>query len=311
MRRRDIDTARWDDCIQRAANGCAYAYSWYLDAMAPRWDALVGGDYEAVFPLAWNRKLVLCRQLYQPFLAQQHGLFGLEAPTPALLHDFLLAAAAHFRRIHISVNSANPPVAVPGFSFEPRDNYQLDLQRPYEEIRAGYQRSLRKHLNKAKACGFVHDNTVSLADFLALYQTDLGQKVPFGERDYGRIAQMMQAAMTHRCGYLIGLRDPDGTLCMAGFYLHSHGLVINLMSATTPAGRQLCAKHYMIDHIIRIHAGTPTILDFEGSSIPSIAEFFRSFGSRSVPYYAVTYDGLPAWLMMGRKLLKVLRGARR
>ncbi|MBK8472915.1 MAG: hypothetical protein IPL33_12555 [Sphingobacteriales bacterium] len=47
----DIDRLRWDDAITRAANSLPYAYSWYLDIVAPHWDALVTDDYSAVMPL--------------------------------------------------------------------------------------------------------------------------------------------------------------------------------------------------------------------------------------------------------------------
>ncbi|MBK7337672.1 MAG: hypothetical protein IPJ00_16600 [Saprospirales bacterium] len=45
-----IDRARYDACIAQAANGMPYAFSWYLDQIAGKWDVLVSGDYEAVCP---------------------------------------------------------------------------------------------------------------------------------------------------------------------------------------------------------------------------------------------------------------------
>ena len=53
---KEIDKAKWDVCITNAPNGLIYGYSFYLDCMARRWDALVLGDYEAVMPLTWNKK---------------------------------------------------------------------------------------------------------------------------------------------------------------------------------------------------------------------------------------------------------------
>ena len=56
LTRREIDTTKWDHCIDTAGNGLIYAYSFYLDHMARNWDALVLNDYEAVMPLTWNSK---------------------------------------------------------------------------------------------------------------------------------------------------------------------------------------------------------------------------------------------------------------
>ena len=74
--RHEIDTARWDACINRAANPLIYGFHFYLDHMAAgRWDALILGDYEAVMPLTWRRKYGI-RYLYQPPYTQQTGIFS-------------------------------------------------------------------------------------------------------------------------------------------------------------------------------------------------------------------------------------------
>ena len=69
-----IDKSKWDNCIDTAANGLVYGYSFYLDAMAKHWDALVLDDYEAVMPLTWRKKFGI-RYLYQPAFTQQLGIF--------------------------------------------------------------------------------------------------------------------------------------------------------------------------------------------------------------------------------------------
>ena len=71
----NIDKVKWDKCIDTASNGLIYAYSFYLDAMAKHWDALVMNDYEAVMPVTWNKKYGV-HYLYQPFLCASLGLFG-------------------------------------------------------------------------------------------------------------------------------------------------------------------------------------------------------------------------------------------
>src|SRR5919107_951083 len=73
--RSEIDTLKWDRCIQQAANGLIYGYTVYLDNMAAHWDGLVLNDYEAVMPLTWNKKYGFY-YIYQPFLSAALGVFG-------------------------------------------------------------------------------------------------------------------------------------------------------------------------------------------------------------------------------------------
>ena len=70
-----IIKTKWDACIDKADNGLIYAYSFYLDAMAKHWDALVMNDYEAVMPLTWNKKYSI-HYLYQPPFTACLGVFG-------------------------------------------------------------------------------------------------------------------------------------------------------------------------------------------------------------------------------------------
>jgi hypothetical protein len=44
------------------------------------------------------------------------------------------------------------------------------------------------------------------------------------------------------------------------------------------------------------YAGTNYILDFEGSDIEGIANFYQQFGSIPQPYYSLSYNHLP-WLL--------------
>ena len=49
----EIDRKKWDRCIATSLQQLPYAYSWYLDAAAENWDAIVINNYEAVFPLPY------------------------------------------------------------------------------------------------------------------------------------------------------------------------------------------------------------------------------------------------------------------
>ncbi|MEM6725303.1 MAG: hypothetical protein AAF598_14780 [Bacteroidota bacterium] len=89
LKRDEIDQLKWDSCVHYANNGQVYGYTWYLDNVAEDWDGLVEGDYESVFPLVWNSKIFGIKQLYQPFLSQQLGLFSVNLLSKARLQTFI------------------------------------------------------------------------------------------------------------------------------------------------------------------------------------------------------------------------------
>ncbi len=66
-----------------------------------------------------------------------------------------------------------------------------------------------------------------------------------------------------------------------------------LFVVNTPESREKRLGYYFINELIKESAGTKTILDFAGSSIPSIATFMESFGSINVPFYRIYRNRLP------------------
>jgi hypothetical protein len=55
----------------------------------------------------------------------------------------------------------------------------------------------------------------------------------------------------------------------------------------------------LFHQIISEFAGTPLILDFEGSDLPGVARFYQKFGAQNQPYFFFKSNRLPTgikWL---------------
>ncbi|MCD4769555.1 MAG: hypothetical protein K8R35_05250, partial [Bacteroidales bacterium] len=81
LKNSEIDRKRWDDCIEADSVSLPYGTSWYLDIMAPGWDALIDGDYNFIFPLP-NRKKYGLRYIFTPVFLQKLGLFSYDFKSP-------------------------------------------------------------------------------------------------------------------------------------------------------------------------------------------------------------------------------------
>ena len=60
--------------------------------------------------------------------------------------------------------------------------------------------------------------------------------------------------------------------------------VVNLFGTSNSEGKSKFAMHLILDHIIKQNANTSTILDFEGSDLKGVNEFYQSFGPERVVY---------------------------
>jgi hypothetical protein len=303
LRRQEIDIARWDACVVRAHNSLIYSRSFYLDAMAAgNWDALVLEDYLAVLPLTWRRKAGI-RYLYQPAFTQQTGITSDQPITPTLVDAFLRTLNREFRFAEIYLNYANQDPAL-----ERHSNFILPLDAPYETLAGKYKKDLLRNL---KLAGKSRPALIYVKDFdphtaLGYYQQQYAERLPsLRAEDYRHFeelclllqqrGQLLVRAVTDDAQIIAdhhvtgNARQP---LCTAVLLRDSTRLYL-LQSTTPPAGRTAGANHFLLDNLIREWAGTPLILDFEGSDQPGIAHFYENFGSIDQPYFFYRRNRLP------------------
>jgi hypothetical protein len=289
----EIDIPKWDQCIHNAQNSLIYAYSFYLDAMAENWDALVLNDYEAVMPLPWKRKYGF-HYLYQPAFTAQLGIFE---SRPGILPDslveaFLTAFPRHFRFAEIFLNYGN------AYSqFSPHANFILPLDAPYAWLSSRYKKDLTKNLKAAASSSFQYKQSFDLQKMLALHKDLYQSRMPHMKDEmYARFETL--CLFLHQQGKVLlrAVTDPQQEVLATALLPQKQGRIYLLQSSVTPAGRAVEANHFLLDSLIRELAGQPLILDFEGSEIPGIAHFYKNFGAQNQPYFFYRFNRLP-WLI--------------
>jgi hypothetical protein len=283
LKRQDIDTHRWDACIEKAPNRLVYAFHFYLDHMADsRWDALVLGDYEAVMPLPWRSKWGI-RYLYQPAFTQQLGIFG-PWPHPDLFFQHL---NSRFRFAELYLNYQNPIGA-------PRVNYILPLNTSYDELASGYKKDLVRNLRLSSTAGLNYLHDFSLSTVVASFHRQYASRLPyFRPEDYRNFEQLC-LLMQQRGQLLIRVAtDAQQQLLASALLFRDADRLYLLQSTTLPDGRKKEANHFLLDQLVREWAGSGLILDFEGSDQPGIAHFYANFGGRDQPYFFYRYNRLP------------------
>lgn len=290
LRRREIAEAQWNNCVDRASNGLIYGYSFYLDAMASNWDALVLNDYEAVMPLPWRRKGGLA-YLYQPFVTAQLGVFGqqLSAETVAA---FLQAVPKSFRYWDFPMNHQNR-FSIPGFPLHQRMNYVLPLAQPYAVLAGAYRENIRRNIRKSETYGCKTVKDIDLDSILVL---TCFQPEPIAGSDLAAFRNLYAQLRQKGMAKTYGIASKQGDLLASAVFFFSHNRAYYILVGNHPNGRILGASHALIDAFIRDHAEQDLLLDFEGSDVRSLAFFYSSFGSIEEPYAAIKLNRLPWWI---------------
>lgn len=291
----DIDREKYRNCLQNAVNYRVYAEDWYLDAHTDsKWDCLVYNDYEAVMPLPYLRKFGL-KIIYQPIYCQQLGVFHPSNFDKNKLQQFsekFLQIPVYFYQLNeenADLNFANTKV---------KKNHLLPLNFSYEELRKNYRRDRDKDIKRISKLTL----SVSKELHLSFLIKELKKKYPYFAQYYDKpwFSQLMKEIIHRNLYTYYELKDGNEAVASL-FFVHSKERMILLLSTRSAKPEHKGAFAFLTDYFIQNHAGSNLLLDWEGSTVPGIADFNESFAAKAHPYHRIENSKLQLF----RKIIKV------
>lgn len=289
-----IDLEKWDRTISQAINGRVYAYSWYLDIVAPDWHGLVYGDYEYLMPVVMSSRLGI-RYGFQPTFAQQHGIFP--PATPEITADMLDLVQKELKYFQIAMNALNL-VKDANLDIQKRSNYILSLNDNYSNLRKKYNSHTRRYVNYAyKHCDVsVLSNVEEYLKFKMKYSHST-----FTRDNLSKLRLILNKTISKNRGVILGAYSKRNELIGAAFFLYENKRSIYLNSVSSPEGKDARAMFAVVDTFIKENAAKHIVLDFEGSTIDGIARFFKGFGAGPEFYPVIKYNNLPWFIKLIKK----------
>ncbi len=292
----EIDREQWDSCIKNSRGAKPYAYSWYLDIMAPGWEALVDDEYDSVFPVPGFSRFGI-KYSSNPIFLQQLGVFSPDKLASDSIIEFLDYMPVNFKLIDLCIAQK---INHNGFKVTERSNYELDLSKPYEKIWDNFTNHCKRNieLSARKKPELTADITPD--EITDLFILNKGKEIKgIKMRDYQKLKNLMNFCVKNKRGRLLGVRATKRKLIYGLFIVETHGCKTLQLVVNTPQSRERRIGYFAINNLIRDHSSTRNILDFAGSSIPSIASFMESWGSVKKPYYRIYRNRLfwPARLL--------------
>jgi hypothetical protein len=294
IRHKNIDSAKWNSCIEKAANSRFYANEWHLDRTAIEWDALVWGNYEYVMPLPIRKKWGI-EYIYQPLFCQQLGIFP--EPSISVAQQFYLTLYNKFRFVETNLNSTNPPIEKnPPIAFSPRMNHLLLLSNSYTSIAAEYNSNTKRNIAKAEKSDLQLIAGIRLEDYLAFKKKQASTQ--FSDKEFKKLKSIIAFGQYKGMGEIYGVYDNQNHLRAAVYFCRWKDRVIYLNAASDEQGKELRAMFFLLDQFIKMNAGKNVVLDFEGSMIPGVARFYEGFGALPETYFQLKFNRLPLLLKL-------------
>ena len=274
LRNKAIDYKLWDERIAQSCNQLTYVYTWYLDIVSPNWEALVTENYEFIMPLPVKSRYKI-PYLVQPVLTQQLGIFSKNKITELIVKDFIREIP--YFSYEMALNESN--------FFEKAiisPNYILNLERSIDEIVSFYSKNTLRNIEKALKLNLSISETIDIITYINFYfsvdKHFLSPKQPILE-------EILSNGINKGMVKILGVYSANSELIAALCLLESENRLTYLLPVSNLRGKESYAMFILINYIIQNYAGSPKILDFEGSRIEGVARLYKGFGAKNQPYY--------------------------
>jgi hypothetical protein len=272
----------------------AYGLFEYLNAVCEsQWDALIYNDYEAVFPLPFKKKFGI-KYLVQPVFCQQLGAFGSNVNVST--HHFLSAIPKRFFRVRLQLNPyfdqtneiesiQTKPAGIIASSrkLTTKTNMTIQLSQPLD-----YNKDCKKNLHRLAELPIEYKiNAISIREAIDTYRKAWGKQNPEIEDEH---YQLFANACTDKLSFTVTAHhQKEGDLLGAAIFLitpeNTKRSLHYVCAGPTEAGKSIGVMHGIIDFILNRYKGENMLFDFEGSSIASVASFYKKFGANEEPFF--------------------------
>lgn len=281
--RKGINETLWNKALDDSLVNLPYARIHYLDAVAENWGALIAGNYEAVMPLIWMNRLGF-KLLYQPYYCQQLGIFGSATYNKHLIDAFLKEVNT-YPYVNIQLNQHSGYERNKALST--RKNLLLNLNRNYSAIRNFYSQNHIRNISKAEKAGLTYTTDLPPSDFLKFYFGNINRKAEKYKVKHETVfKKLFSVTLDNGTGSIHAVISPSSDVLAAVFIVRDKNRHCAIVNTSSKTGKQIGASHFLFDSIIRQNAGTDSVLDFEGSTVPGIARFYEGFGAEIETYWS-------------------------
>ncbi len=272
----EIDLKKWDEVISNSFNHLFYAFSWYLDAVSPDWEALVSEDYAYIMPLPVKKKFRI-PYLVQPVMTQQLGVFSKFPIDPFVLNQFIQKIPYPSYELNLNEKNEIPKI-------ESRPNFLLTLQHEYPELKKKYSSNTIRNIEKALKNGIHFRKDLDQSVFLDFYlKTDKN----YSSLNKEILSRLIEKGIHNGMLKIFSAFNSDKNLVASVCIIVSKHRITYLLPVSNAEGKRKSAMFLLVDQIVKEYSSKSYVLDFEGSQIDGIARFYKGFGAANHPYYVI------------------------
>lgn len=293
----EIDYKKWDSVVNSSKGATIYGLSWFLDAVTDDWHALVKNDYEAILPLVTVKKKGV-NIVYQPFFTRYFNIYG-TAVSPDDITDFIETIPEDYKLIDF----CNPfeLKSVKNTDIKIVKHQELKLNYSHKELFSSYSTNAKRLVKKAKKSNAVLIKSQNIELLIQFFKSRKGDQLNFNEENYHHMYQLMQKGLEKGVGRFYEVKIEERLIAVAYFFI-TDDRIYYFNGSITDEGQKDGGLYFVMDQVIEQYSGREMILDFGGSKVKEVADFYKKFGAYDVNYSHLSKNTLNPILKKVKKI---------
>lgn len=190
-------------------------------------------------------------------------------------------------RLHHSLKN-HLPFYWAGYDQTTRYTYILKNVKSTPRIWDGFRDNIRREVRKAESrVGLKINNEPDIKLFYDLSEMTFKRqniKMPY---NLEALKNLDQTCAEKKCRKMYFAEDHDGKVHAAIYIVWDEKTAYYLMGGANPDLRNSGATSFLMWQAIQDMAEIVEEFDFEGSMIPTVERYFRSFGAEPIPYFSL------------------------
>lgn len=297
VNRAELNVEKYNKCVENSLQSRIFAFSWYLDVACNTWGVLVLDDYEAVMPIPWDKKYTI-KYVYPPLWILELGIFSLKEIK---MEPFIEVLLEHFKFVELRLNTDNE-IGEVNDQNGIKTMQWMSITEGYDYAFSKYRKDRKKDLSKARKFGLKEVWEDDAENLITLFKNNIGKRDQnIKSNDYKNLLSLIAICQRKEVGEIVSVYDDKEHLVASAFFLLYNKTATILVSSTDLGNRKNGANTFLIDRAICRYQQKYNIFSFGGSSIQTVASYFKSFGAQESNYGFIKQNNLPALIKLFRK----------
>ncbi len=267
--------AIWDDSFSERE----YWQSWYLDIVCPNWRILASKETRIpMMPLCFHKAGSWTQRLQQPYWTQCLPVNIPAGFSTTKVCEWIDKTYFSYQiQLNIHCPSLNPTQA---------KNLILPLHAESNALLQQMSENRRRNVKRFEEKGFPIEENNTLKPLLEQFQLEKGNR---NWKPSAYSLRLLRKVVEEgaRLGKVkvIQCTNHEGQYLAAGIFLKNRSRITYLFGSSSEQGRKENAMAGIFWSIMKMHAKSSMVFDFEGGNLAGTGRFYKEFGAFEEPYY--------------------------